>query len=76
MAQGRTPSGLPSAARARLAEIRSSGTWGSALSTNEFAALRTPVVLLPPARQPAAASADASNAVAMAVRATDVPLSA
>src|SRR5262249_59080452 len=29
-----------SAARARMAEIRGSGTWGSALSTEEFAAIR------------------------------------
>jgi uncharacterized protein YbjQ (UPF0145 family) len=35
-----TGAGLPSAARARLAEIRGSGTWGSALSTDEFAAIR------------------------------------
>jgi uncharacterized protein YbjQ (UPF0145 family) len=33
--------GLPDAARARMAEIRSSGTWGSALSTDEFAAIRS-----------------------------------
>jgi uncharacterized protein YbjQ (UPF0145 family) len=33
--------GLPSAARARMAEIRGSGTWGSALSTAEFAAIRS-----------------------------------
>ena len=33
--------GLPSAARARMAEIRSSGTWGSALSADEFAAIRS-----------------------------------
>jgi uncharacterized protein YbjQ (UPF0145 family) len=32
---------LPPAARARLAEIRSSGTWGSALTTDEFAAIRS-----------------------------------
>jgi len=32
---------LPSAARARMAEIRDSGTWGSALSTAEFAAIRS-----------------------------------
>jgi uncharacterized protein YbjQ (UPF0145 family) len=32
--------GLPSAARDRIAEIRGSGTWGSALSTDEFAAIR------------------------------------
>jgi uncharacterized protein YbjQ (UPF0145 family) len=31
---------LPSAARDRIAEIRGSGTWGSALSTDEFAAIR------------------------------------
>jgi uncharacterized protein YbjQ (UPF0145 family) len=31
---------LPQAARARMEEIRSSGTWGSALTTNEFAAVR------------------------------------
>jgi uncharacterized protein YbjQ (UPF0145 family) len=33
--------GLPPAARARLDEIRASGTWGSALSTAEFAAIRS-----------------------------------
>jgi len=33
--------GLPDAARARMAEIRGSGTWGSALSTDEFAAIRS-----------------------------------
>jgi uncharacterized protein YbjQ (UPF0145 family) len=31
---------LPSAARDRIAEIRGGGTWGSALSTDEFAAIR------------------------------------
>jgi uncharacterized protein YbjQ (UPF0145 family) len=31
---------LPEAARARMASIRSSGTWGSALTTDEFAAIR------------------------------------
>ena len=41
MADGRTGSGLPSVARERMAEIRRSGTWGSALSTNEFAAIRS-----------------------------------
>ncbi len=41
MADGRTRSGLPSVARARMAEIRESGTWGSALSTSEFAAIRS-----------------------------------
>ncbi|HEV2373313.1 MAG TPA: heavy metal-binding domain-containing protein [Streptosporangiaceae bacterium] len=34
-------SGLPLSARARMAEIRESGTWSSALSTSEFAALRS-----------------------------------
>jgi uncharacterized protein YbjQ (UPF0145 family) len=33
--------GLPDAARARMAEIRGSGTWSSALSTAEFAAIRS-----------------------------------
>jgi uncharacterized protein YbjQ (UPF0145 family) len=33
--------GLPPAAQARLEEIRSSGTWGSALSTDEFAAIKS-----------------------------------
>ena len=33
-------SGLPPGAQARMAEIRESGTWGSALTTNEFAAVR------------------------------------
>jgi uncharacterized protein YbjQ (UPF0145 family) len=32
--------GLPEVARARMASIRSSGTWGSALTTDEFAAIR------------------------------------
>jgi uncharacterized protein YbjQ (UPF0145 family) len=32
---------LPATARARMASIRSSGTWGSALSTEEFAAIRS-----------------------------------
>jgi uncharacterized protein YbjQ (UPF0145 family) len=36
-----TGAGLPAAARARMAEIRGSGTWGSALSTDEFAAIRS-----------------------------------
>jgi uncharacterized protein YbjQ (UPF0145 family) len=31
---------LPAAARARMAEIRKSGTWGSALTSDEFAAIR------------------------------------
>jgi uncharacterized protein YbjQ (UPF0145 family) len=33
--------GLPPVAEARMAEIRRSGTWGSALSTDEFAAIRS-----------------------------------
>src|SRR5215469_18577499 len=33
--------GLPAAAQARLDEIRASGTWGSALSTDEFAAIKS-----------------------------------
>jgi uncharacterized protein YbjQ (UPF0145 family) len=37
----RLPSDLPPHARERLAEIRASGTWGSALTTDEFAAIRT-----------------------------------
>jgi hypothetical protein len=32
---------LPPAAEARLAEIRASGTWGSALTSDEFAAVRS-----------------------------------
>jgi hypothetical protein len=35
-----TEAGLPPAAAARIAEARGSGTWSSALSTGEFAALR------------------------------------
>jgi uncharacterized protein YbjQ (UPF0145 family) len=31
--------GLPPAAEARIADLRSSGTWGSALTTDEFAAI-------------------------------------
>jgi uncharacterized protein YbjQ (UPF0145 family) len=34
-------SGLPSAAESRLAEIRRSGTWGSALSADEFTAIKS-----------------------------------
>jgi len=33
--------GLPPAAQARLEEIRASGTWGSALSADEFAAIKS-----------------------------------
>ena len=33
--------GLPAAAEARMAEIRGSGTWGSALTADEFAAIRS-----------------------------------
>jgi uncharacterized protein YbjQ (UPF0145 family) len=33
--------GLPPAAQARLAEIRASGTWGSALTADEFASIRS-----------------------------------
>jgi uncharacterized protein YbjQ (UPF0145 family) len=33
--------GLPPAAESRMAEIRRSGTWGSALTTDEFAAIRS-----------------------------------
>src|ERR1700722_783836 len=40
---------LPPAAEARLAEIRASGTWGSALTSDEFAAVRS--VGFPPLRQ-------------------------
>lgn len=38
---GTAGSGLPPAAQARMAEIRRSGTWSSALSTEEFAAIRS-----------------------------------
>jgi uncharacterized protein YbjQ (UPF0145 family) len=41
VADGGSDSGLPSAARARMTEIRRSGTWGSSLSTAEFAAIRS-----------------------------------
>ena len=36
-----TGTGLPPHARSRLAEIRASGTWGSALTADEFAAVRS-----------------------------------
>ena len=32
---------LPAVAEARMAAIRSSGTWGSALTADEFAAIRS-----------------------------------
>ena len=32
---------LPAAAEARMAALRSSGTWGSALTADEFAAVRS-----------------------------------
>jgi uncharacterized protein YbjQ (UPF0145 family) len=35
------PNGLPPAAEARLAEIRQSGTWGSALTADEFTAIKS-----------------------------------
>ena len=41
MADGVSDGGLPPAARDRMAEIRHSGTWGSAVSTDEFAAIRS-----------------------------------
>jgi uncharacterized protein YbjQ (UPF0145 family) len=40
VADGGTGGGIPPVARARMAEIRRSGTWSSALSTSEFAAIR------------------------------------
>jgi uncharacterized protein YbjQ (UPF0145 family) len=40
VAEDRADGNLPTAARARMAEIRHSGTWGSALSSDEFAAIR------------------------------------
>ena len=40
MTDDSTDATLPPAARDRMAEIRASGTWGSALSTDEFAAIR------------------------------------
>ncbi len=40
MTDDSTGATLPPAARDRMAEIRGSGTWGSALSTDEFAAIR------------------------------------
>ncbi len=41
MADGVSGGGLPPAARDRMAGIRRSGTWGSSLSTDEFAAIRS-----------------------------------
>jgi uncharacterized protein YbjQ (UPF0145 family) len=35
------PNGLPPAAEARMAEIRQSGTWGSALTADEFTAIKS-----------------------------------
>jgi uncharacterized protein YbjQ (UPF0145 family) len=40
VAEDRAGEDLPTAAQARMAEIRHSGTWGSALSSDEFAAIR------------------------------------
>ena len=40
MTDDSTGATLPPAARDRMAEIRGSGTWGSALSTDEFTAIR------------------------------------
>ncbi len=40
VADDRAGSDLPEAARARMREIQRSGTWGSALSSDEFAAIR------------------------------------
>ena len=41
MSNDSLPRDLPPHARERLAEIRASGTWGSALTTEEFAAIRS-----------------------------------
>ncbi|HEY7014458.1 MAG TPA: heavy metal-binding domain-containing protein [Streptosporangiaceae bacterium] len=41
MSEHHTGDGLPPAAEARMAEIRSSGTWGSALTADEFTAIRS-----------------------------------
>ena len=41
MSEERSGHELPPAAEARMAEIRRSGTWGSALSADEFTAIRT-----------------------------------
>ncbi len=41
MASQWTGKGLPEVAQARLAEINASGTWSSALSTEEFAAIKS-----------------------------------
>jgi len=38
---GQQPDDLPEAAEARMAEIRGSGTWGSSLSADEFAAIKS-----------------------------------
>jgi uncharacterized protein YbjQ (UPF0145 family) len=41
VSEDRSGQGLPPAAESRLAEIRRSGTWGSALSADEFTAIKT-----------------------------------
>ncbi len=41
MTESWSGAGLPPAAAARVAEVRASGTWSSALSTGEFAAIRS-----------------------------------
>ncbi|MDH6574483.1 heavy metal-binding domain-containing protein [Kitasatospora sp. MAP5-34] len=41
MSESWSGSGLPPAAAERMAEVRGSGTWSSALSTGEFAAVRS-----------------------------------
>jgi uncharacterized protein YbjQ (UPF0145 family) len=41
VSEDRSGQGLPPAAESRLQEIRRSGTWGSALSADEFAAIRS-----------------------------------
>ena len=40
MTDGSPDAGLPRAARDRMVQIQGSGTWGSTLSTDEFAAIR------------------------------------
>ena len=41
MSEDRSGHELPPAAESRMAEIRRSGTWGSALSADEFTAIRS-----------------------------------